>query len=347
MNIHDFAKSIGVSSTTVSRVLSGKGRISEQTRHYVLGKVEELGFVPDRNAQRLAKKRTKIIHFSGLDRGYSRDTDFFETDMVRSLIHGFKEHGYELLATYDSNLEEQTAAIKDKISSRAVDGVVLVEGELTSDITKLKSIAELGKPVVVIVQKPFEIASNVGSVIIDVSKPISQAFELLSEKGHQVVGFVDYGSKWDLYETIKEAAALASPNLKIVYFNSQGRRSEDGADALHHLIESADPPTAVYARTDILAIGVYREAQRMGMRIPQDLSIISHDDLPILQLAAPGISAIHLDTDEIARHTARLMMSLLDHVIEHPRSYIQVPLIIRDSIAKKNRMPVSDESVPV
>jgi LacI family transcriptional regulator len=303
MNIAEFARSIGVSPTTVSHAINGRGRISPATRHMVLERMKELGFTPNLNAQRLSDGRTYMV---ALDFAYTRDylSDIFLVELTRRVQDFLDSRRYGLL------LSGPGEVLHRWVKTRAVDGVLqVIDGP--PDVTLPQDIARTGTACVVIGHYPIEGIPRVGSLVIDLKTGAQQVARMLVERGHRCIGFIDQGAAdpvlWGFREEL-ERLGIALPESHILGI---GATPEDGERALHILLERPAPPTAVFARTDAIAAGALRAAQERGVPVPQALSIVGHDDVPLAQWTAPPLTTVRVDCIEIAHRAADTLFQLL------------------------------------
>jgi DNA-binding LacI/PurR family transcriptional regulator len=193
MTIQDLAQRIGVSPTTISRTMSGRGRISERTRSMVLEQMKELGYTPNLNARRLIEGRSMTI---ALDWGSgSPDSpldDVYMAQLVEGILHALKEQGYGLLLTPPGSSE----LVEHWVRGQAVDGVLLLGGGSQEEDTCLaESVLTLGAPTVVIGHHPLAARPRLGSVVIDLVVGMTEVVRHLVEQGHREIAFV--GSRPD------------------------------------------------------------------------------------------------------------------------------------------------------
>ena len=90
-----------------------------------------------------------------------------------------------------------------------------------------------------------------------------------------------------------------------------GRTPEDGAHAARHLLQQDPRPTAVFVRTDVLAIGVLRTVRAMGLRVPEDISLVSHDDVPLAQFTDPPLTTVRVDYEALGKSAVEMLLAML------------------------------------
>lgn len=310
MTIEEFARKIGVSSATVSRAIHGRGRISPQTRQMVLQRMEELGFTPNLHAQSLARQRSRIIGLEYLGRTEVL-SDMFLIALARGIQHVLSEHGYTLLLNPVGVVDEQESLLRRWARSRAVDGAIVV-GDPDVPVDWLRKLVTQKTFCVVIVHHPPPPLPGVGCVSLDLSQGIAQVAELLCSLGHCRVGYI--GSIEPdpvlpmLRQQVEARGGLIPPEL-VVY---AGRTPDDGARAARLLVAQHPRPTAIFVRTDVLAIGAMQAIREAGLRIPKDVSVVSHDDIPFAQFTDPPLTTVRVDYEQLGKSAVETLLAMLE-----------------------------------
>lgn len=326
MNIKAIAAALDVSPSTVSRALSGRGRLSASTRQRVLQRVEEAGYAPNLHARRLVTGRSHVV---ALDYGGSHRSplaDLFLIEITRSLQESLEARGYSLL------LSSNRSALRRMTRSRAVDGVLLVAADAPAEAARL---AESGVPCVVLGVHPgTPRLPGVACVGENLAGGAQKVARLLVELGHRRIGYIGSNVQDVVLEAFRaELAALGAP-LDPELLLIPGRTPPAGAAAAAELLSRPVPPTALFARTDALAIGVLRQARRQGLRVPRDLSVVGHDDTPYAELTEPPLTTVRIDCAELGRAAAESLVALLDHRGGTvPARTVETELILRESVA--------------
>lgn len=325
MTIHEFAKAIGVSPTTVSRAMHGRGRVSPATRRMVLERMKELGYTPNLNAQRLSHGRTYLV---ALDFGPWHDylSDMFFVELTRGVQDVLEVHGYGVLLSGPGD------ALNRWVKTQAVDGVILIGNP--ADKTLPQEIACTGTPCVVIGNYSVERRPGVGSVIVALRRGAQQAAQLLVERGHRRIGFLATDGLDDVFYEFRDELTRLGVTLSEACVVRAGHSPADGARALCELLAQREPPTAVFTRTDGVAAGALRAAHRMGVRIPEDLSFIGHDDVSFAEFTEPPLTTVRVDCVELARLAADTLFSLLSEPNARTEpQVVHTELVVRDSVS--------------
>jgi DNA-binding LacI/PurR family transcriptional regulator len=335
MTIDEFARAVGVSTTTVSRTLSGRGRISPATRQRILEKMRDLGYTPNVTAQRLAKGRTHTIL---LDCGTgSVFADVFMMELVRGIQKALERRGYGLL------LNAPDGDPLRAVIGGAVDGVILVGGDSTGEegVRPAASVAEVIAPhcvpCVVIGHQPAEEQPGVGSVVVGLESGAREAARMLTEYGHRRIAFISSMAEDREREAFRDELAKHGIDLPGEQVIVAGRTMEGGERAMRALLQQPKPPTAVATRTDTLAAGALRAAHRLGVRVPEDVSIIGHDDVPFATVVEPPLTTVRVDCARLGEEAAEMLLELLDKPGEAPAPRI-VPttLVVRETVVAPN-----------
>jgi DNA-binding LacI/PurR family transcriptional regulator len=193
------------------------------------------------------------------------------------------------------------------VASEAVHGVILAFGAERRILAR--EIARRGTPCVVVAEAPVEEIPGVGWVYLDLDSGARGAARVLIDHGHLRIGFIG-NFEQDLVRAsfareLKSAGVPLQPDLEVI----AGTGREAGASGLRRLMSLREPPTAVFARTDVLASGALQAARHLGIRVPEELSLVGHDDIPLARRA--GLTTVRIDCTELGRAAAEVLSSLL------------------------------------
>ncbi|MHB1190994.1 MAG: LacI family DNA-binding transcriptional regulator, partial [Armatimonadota bacterium] len=166
-------------------------------------------------------------------------------------------------------------------------------------------------PSVVIAHGVVAGGGNVGSIVIDLRTGVRQVVEHLVSNGHRKIAFIDSDLQDELWGYFREEIARLGISVPPERYICSGREVEDGVAATRALLSVGDPPTAIFARTDILAVGALHEIRKRGLSVPGDISVVGHDDLSFLSIAEPGLSTVHIDYTALAEAAAGALCGLL------------------------------------
>jgi DNA-binding LacI/PurR family transcriptional regulator len=327
INIVQFAKLIGVSPSTVSRSLNGQGRISAGTREMVLTRMKELGYTPNLNAQRLVTGRSFTIALDPGGRG-RLPLDVFSTELIGGIQDALSSHQYGLL------LDAGRDSLRRWVRSGALDGVIALGGGPTDEEIG-REIAAMGVPCIVIGHIPLPGICGVGSVAIDLEAGAREVARALVQNGHRRIGFLGSYQPNQVWNACRDELASLGVATDSALARFPGPSPEGGAQAMRELMSLRERPTAVFARTDALAAAALKTAWEMGLRAPQDVSIVGHDDLPFAAWSTPALTTVQVDCARIGRVAAEMFFTIQESPDEIPEpAVIPTRLIRRESLGR-------------
>jgi DNA-binding LacI/PurR family transcriptional regulator len=325
--IYDVAKAAGVTATTVSNVLSGKGSVGAVTRVRVLKYVQELGYQPNLVARSLIKGRTGLL---GLVVP-ALDNPYFAELAVEAESAAF-EAGLRIFLTSLTRRDERTSQklLKDLLLRR-VDGILITPGALTSQ--EILSLPTPHPPIVHCGREGHK-REIIPSVTVDFSQGGQLAAEHLLALGHRRIGIIPHvegGERHLRVTSFQETLQRANCPPALV----QDARStpESGRAAGYALLTQNPRPSAIFVANDVTAFGVMAIAWELGLRIPQDLSIISMDDVTLAAYTPPPLTTVRIDRKILMEKALELLLSLIEGqtVLTYP--CIPTTLMVRASTA--------------
>src|SRR5687767_6280939 len=191
-------------------------------------------------------------------------------------------------------------------AGEAVDGVVLAIGVERPVLAR--ELARRGTACVVISEEPLDEIPGVGWVLLDLESAAREVARMLLDLGHRRIGFI--GNYDGDQVRAGFAAELADSGVPLqpdrVVIAGKGR--EAGRSAMSRLLSLPDPPTAVFARTDLLASGALEAARERGIRVPEQVSVVGHDDIPPAERM--GLTTVRIDCVEVGRAAAEILTRL-------------------------------------
>ena len=333
MRLVDFSRQIGVSPTTVSQAINGTGRVSPATRAMVCQRMLELGYLPNPHAQQLVTGRSQmaVLHHTNQD----MLTDLFLVELTHGIQHALHRRSYGLLLDTASDFAEDDAPLNLWLRTEAVDGVILING--WSDVTNwVRRFASPRTPIVLYGQVPGDGLPHTGNFVVETSEAICQVAECLVGAGHRRIGYLGIHAPDPTREEFRRALAALGVGLPDEMAVTAGFSPADGARGLRELLARPVPPTAVFCRKDDLAIGAMNAAARLGVCVPEQLSLIGHDDVPMAAVMDPPLSTVHIDCNALGEAAADLLISLLEIPNTRPdRRVIRASFVSRGSVAAK------------
>ena len=338
VGIEDVARAAGVSITTVSHALSGRGQVAAATRERVRGVAQDLGYSPNRLASGLRNRRSNIL-------GFLAD-DITSTPFATRIVLGAQEAAAahdQLLFVVNSSQDQavesrQLAALR----SARIDGVIYARVFADDDSKRLP--AKLDNVPSVLLDSPDE-TQRIPSAIADDVQIGRLATQTLIDAGHRAIAHLTVGSKRrgvisrvDGYEQAMEAAGL----VPWVVRDGDPGDSRAGSRAYAAMrARYGSTVTGVFAFNDPMAMGVYQSALRDGFRIPEQLSVVGVDDFePVAAALMPGLTTVALPHFEMGRWGVTTLLDMLNGVSNASPWPILLPghLVTRDSV----RAPVTE-----
>lgn len=333
----DVARRAGVSRATVSYVVNGltdgKISISDETQQRVLDAVEELGYEPDARAQALSSGKTNTIALIIPDLLNPHFSEF-----ASGVEEAARSSGYHfLLSSTTLSSDEYAIEIFKDLVRRRFDGLILASPFiLKSDEAKmiLDRIHERGLPVV-----EFSDTNNVDTVSSEYKNATKEVISYLLSLGHRRIGFVygvgDHEQGLDRFEGYHESLEAAGLGVDSDLIIECGPTIEDGYQAAIQLLDRDPRPTAILAINDLLAISTIRAAADRGLVVPDDLSVVGFDDIPIANHLVPRLTTVTKDSYAAGEKAFEMLMTRMQNP-ELPRQIIhmQPKLIIRESTGR-------------
>jgi LacI family transcriptional regulator, galactose operon repressor len=329
VTIRDVARLAGVSPATVSQALNGRGRVHVRTRERVAQAATKLRYAPNVSGRRLARRRAECV---AVLQGRNMTTVFSDS-FYRVVLSGMAEvtqsRGYSLVVTPPPAEAATDADLTRVLGHGAVDGV-LVAGALDTGL--LLSLRHRGLPIVLV--DNFLPGVDLPSVVPDYQAGARLATEHLLRLGHRRVAFlgaaVSYPFGWQTLEGYGEALAAQGigqdPTLV--------RRAEIAVDAATaatlSLLALPDPPTALFAVTDAMAIGALRAARDRGVRVPGGLAVVGMDDIEMSAYTDPPLTTVRVAKDAMGRLAAEWLIGLIEgDAAGRPAPSLPTELIVR------------------
>lgn len=306
IRLADVAKLAGVSTTTASRALNGRGELTDETRTAVLDAAARLGFRPSPFAQSL---RTRRSHTVGLIVPHVAHP--FYASILQGAQAYLRSAGYRLILVDSGEDAHGVAEAIDTLLDHWVDGILI-------SITPFPAarFAELlrGTPCVFIDETVADV--GVGSVLLENREGVGALVGHLAWHGHSRIGFL--GGPHDRTDGRERLegyrAAMAAHSLEV----DPGLIAEcewslrGGIEHTLRLLDGEAPPTAIAAASAELALGALAAARSRGLRLPGDLAIVSFDDTYFAPLLEPALTAISYDTPHMGERSARLLVNAIE-----------------------------------
>ena len=333
---HDVARAAGVSQSTVSRVLRHESRISPATRERVLAAVAELGYVPSGVGRSLATQSTRTIGIVVTDL-----TSVFYPFIAAPLHDAVTARDYRMLLFTEEVESVQPSSLEvvrpllDRLLDHSVDGVVLTTSRLDGIVPE--ELHRRGLPFVFLTRYVEDVAAD--AAVVDNSLGASLAAGEAIRVGHRCIGAIfgpqNTSTGRDRERGVRaalEAAGIELPDARV----RRGSFNYDvGHRAMEELVAAPDPPTVILCSNDSVAIGAYNAARGLGIRVPEDISLVGFDDLPMAAWETFDLTTVRQPMEEMAHTSVALLLDRIERVVESGvvrRRVFEPQLVIRRTL---------------
>jgi LacI family transcriptional regulator len=323
----DVAKRADVSTATVSRVLNKPESVRPELRARVLRVIDEVGYIPNAGARALSLNRSGNI-------GLIVPT--IDNAIFASGIQAFQKHlsqrGFQmLLATseYDVHTEMQQAI---NLVSRGVEGLAIFGRSQMPELLEFLAQRRLPYLHVGVDHAPL----NAYCVGFDNQAAMDQVIRYLVDMRHQRIAMLagvtaDNDRAMDRLKGVRRALKSHGLTLPSHYLVEQPYQIEAARHGMRQLLELPAPPTAVVCGNDVLALGALIESQRMGVQVPQQVSVVGFDDLEISRHFVPSLTTVRVPTEQMWERAADYLSRRLQGEVMGKSAQVDVSLIVRES----------------
>lgn len=318
--IKEIAKACNVSIATVSNILNGKPGASEATRSLVLKTVEKMDYTPNYVAKNLKMRNTRSIGVIAEDM-----TIFSIPDIIDGITEYCQEIDYQILLTnmrlfkkYNDvyyNREDYFGLVKQeirKLMAKQVEGIIYVTAH-----ERIMHCIPDNLPIPAVMAYGYTQSGKVPSVVVDDEHGAYEAVQYLIERGHKQIGVIT-GKNDSIHmqarlvgyqKALRDNGLLYNPEF--IYYGDWNR--EAGYNGTEKLLDRG--VTAIFCMNDIMAGGVYDRADELGLRIPEDISVVGYDNRELSSYYKPPLTTITLPLHDIGYRAAEVMIDLLDKKI--------------------------------
>lgn len=325
--IRDVARAAGVSVSTVSHVVNGTRVVLPETKSRVLAAMQELNYTPNRLARSLRNRQTATL---GVLLPNSANPYFAE--VLLGIETACFDLGYNvIIGNAIDNPEREEAHLK-VLLSRQVDGLLLISTGAYQ--RSLKLLAAYKTPFVLVDRASM--LPDIDEIVTDNYAGGALAARYLLELGHRRIGCITGPSALTpsadrvtgYFDTLRDAGIMPDPLLA----RAGDFQPEGGYAACRELLRLGERPTAIFACNDLMAIGALRAIDEAGLRVPDDLSLVGYDDIPLISFVVPALTTVAQPSRELGQVAVRrLVQRLQTPGLPAERSVLPVSLIVRDS----------------
>lgn len=336
--IYDIAKLAGVSPATVSKALNDYNDVSQKTKDNVNRIAKEIGYVPNLGARSTRTNRSYLVGvvFSE-DVGLSLAHQFFSV-VLESFRKEIGKYGYDTIFI-NKSVGKKELGYLDHCKYRNVDGLFIITAQpYELDFNKL-------------IHSDFKCVTTdmklegIPTILSDNQAGVLQALDYLRENGHTRIGHIggpkntiaglERHEAFDNYIKSNDLDPEEMFSVEAENFNRQASRTATLNLLLN--LELSKRPTALFVSADIMAIGAMEAIKSMGLKVPEDISIIGFDDIEVADMVSPKLTTIRQDKVSIGQSVANTLVKLIeDDSFKWIDQRIPTSLIVRETVKKIN-----------
>jgi LacI family repressor for deo operon, udp, cdd, tsx, nupC, and nupG len=331
--IYDIARQVGVSAGTVSRALSRPEKVLPDTRRRIEQAAAALGYVPNASARTLKTQRSGKILITVPDIG----NPFF-AQILKGAEEAAQAAGYAVLLGDTEHQAEREERYAQMLPRNQADGMIVLGHRLPP--TAREIVRQLGAKAPVVNGCEFDPTMGIPSVHIDNAAAARTAMEHLYALGHARIAVVGGPPDNPLHRQRLEGArtaALAHGRLESLMPVPGDFSVESGYQAATLFLGQAPAPTAAFCFSDQMALGVLAACRDLGIRVPEDFSVVGFDDLASSRYLSPPLTTISQPMREIGVRAARLLLAIIESVDVPHQQTLDFSLMLRGSTAAPPR----------
>ncbi|HHU19232.1 MAG TPA: catabolite control protein A [Bacilli bacterium] len=329
VTIYDVAREANVSMATVSRVVNGNPNVKPATRKKVLKTIEELGYRPNAVARGLASKRTTTVGVIIPD-----ISNMFFSELARGIDDIANMYKYNIiLSNSDQNIDKEIKLINTMLEKQ-VDGIVYMGSRLTDEhLKEFKT-----SPVPIVLAATIEPTNAIPSVNIDYEEAGYEATKLLIDNGHTKLAFVTGLDETTANKAKHQGFVQALEEIEQTVDQTNVFRGDlsyqSGLKAVESLFDQTEKPTAIFAASDEIALGVIHGIQDLGLNVPADVEVIGFDNTRLAMMIRPTLSTVVQPVYDIGAVAMRLLTKYMNKEEVEESNVILPHQIIKRSSTK-------------
>ncbi len=311
VSLSQIAEAVGVTEGTASRALNGYSDIAESTRQKVMDAASALNYRPSPTARRLARGSVETIGYVLPAHGPDQ-TDPFVTEMLNGISLALADRDWDLLVTTVEKSGAELETYQRLADSGKVSGLIVTR-TLSRD-PRVEFLKSSGLPFVV--HGRTADVKGYAWLDIDNEQAAADAVKHLADLGHTRVALICASPYYNFsrlrIDGYRRGLAEAGLQFRTDYSVEAPLSAEGGLAAMRSLIALPDRPTAVVCVTDLVAIGAMRAAQKEGLRVGSDISVVGYDGLPFGAFTDPPLTTMTQDVIRTGRRLTEILLEILD-----------------------------------
>ena len=308
--LSDIARSAGVHPSTVSRVMNPqtRGMVSAEVANAILEEARKIGYRPNRAASTLRTRRSNVVGVILPD-----ITNAVFPPILMGIEEGLRRHGYLAITVNVGNDEVEQRFVVQRLLGQQVDGLIFATAQRRDPVID----DCVAHDVAVVTVNRSEETGAVSCVVSDELHGMRVTVEHLAGLGHRHIAHIagpDNLSTGHLRKLgfLAAVRALKLPASASVVVGSTGYSRESGRQAFCDLLRAHPATTAVVAGNDLVALGCYDGLRKLGLRCPADISIVGHNDMPLMDMVNPPLTTVRIRHRDLGLEAARLILQKIN-----------------------------------
>lgn len=328
-SLRQLSAALGLSNATVSRALTGHPSVAPDTRVRVTEKAAELGYVPNVAGRMLVSGRSGFAGLVVPVRGANL-MDAFLGEFVTGLGAGLSAHGSDLLIATVTEKQKELNVLKRLVESGRVDGLVINRTAERDD--RIDYLRAANFPFVSH-GRVLEPDRNLHWLDTDGAAAFGEAFDMLYALGHRRFGLLTIEDPMT-FRYYREAglrnaiSKRGDPDVSLVVQSASRFDCEGVKRATERLLSCDARPTAVIGLIDDLALEVLATAQRLGLSVPKDLSVVGFDNVAAAAFVRPGLTTFDQDIRASATHLSEMLITIIKDRPDEPLTHLIRPKLV-------------------
>jgi DNA-binding LacI/PurR family transcriptional regulator len=338
ITIKDIAKTLGLSTSTVSRALRDSYEISPETKARVIEYAREMNYRPNPIALSLKEKRSSSIGVL-----VSEIANSFFSQAINGIESVAQQKGYNVVIAQSKEDFNREVSALNYLASRSVDGILLSVSSETSDFSTINGLYSKGMPIVCFDRVVESI--NTHKVIVDNFMAAYNATNHIIKNGYKKIVCIANASLLSISRERVEGFKKAMTDKKIpfdeksVYYCPHGGLIYDEVDqVMNHLLKSKNKPDAIIACSDKITTNIMRYCNQKKVSVPESLALIGFSNLDFTELFSPSLSVVRQPAYEMGKKAAELLITMIESkrpVLDFETVILPAELIQRSSSAKR------------
>jgi DNA-binding LacI/PurR family transcriptional regulator len=340
MTLKEVARLAGVSVSTVSRIINSPGFASKEVQDRVWSVIRETGYVPNQSARELKQKKgSAAAHFYTLTcilgRTRSPEDNPFFAQVARAAEQQALRLGYSISLSY-SVVDLESHELQSRVEQTKTDGAIVL-GRFSSEA--MRFLEQHYKNMVYVGRNVIDLPCD--QVICDGYEATCTALRCLIDHGHRRIGYIgetENEIRCQAFLDTVTRCGLDNDEALICECPQSGAGGYEGAGKL---LEQADPlPTAVFCAADVSAVAAIRRFSEAGIKIPQQLSVISMDNIELSQYVSPMLTTVEMPIEEMGNIAVQTLIQRMNRMHRLPmKIYLPNRLMVRESVVTPPAVP--------